>query len=175
MKLLPTISKECGLFLTESEGKPLIKALPKHNDGFRRVKIRKKKIKEEFERTFNDSFFTEYDDIRNRALFVNGTQPINDGTELFYVFPTDGYRFMYSPTVFDSTELYKDTFDKLIQTAGRNDGMNIFTEILHLSYTYDNLVEGIDSGCEIIIYDVSHYYAIRKSLISNYDEWFRET
>lgn len=172
--MLPTITNECGLFLTESQGKPLVKALPKYNDGFRRVKIRKKKIKEEFEKTFNDSFF-EYDDIRNRALFVNGNQPTSDSTELFYVFPVDGYRFMYSPEVFDSTELYKDTFDKLIQTAGKNDGMDIFTEILQLSYTYDNLAEGIDRGCEIIIYDVSHYYAIRKSLIVDYDQWFHES
>ncbi|QDJ96522.1 hypothetical protein Xoosp13_336 [Xanthomonas phage Xoo-sp13] len=150
----------------------MIKALPKHTDGYRKVKVRKRKIKEEFEKTFNDSFFTEFNDIRNRAVFVNGTQNATEDTELFYIFPIDGYRFMYSPEVFNSTELYKDTFDRLIRTAGKNDGMDIFQEILQLSYTYDDLAKGIDIGCEIIIYDISHYYAIRKSLVDDYSNMF---
>lgn len=170
--MLPTIIDECSLFLLESKKKPLIKALPKHTDGYRKVKVRKRKIKEEFEKTFNDSFFTEFNDIRNRAVFVNGTQNATEDTELFYIFPIDGYRFMYSPEVFNSTELYKDTFDRLIRTAGKNDGMDIFQEILQLSYTYDDLAKGIDIGCEIIIYDISHYYAIRKSLVDDYSNMF---
>ncbi len=170
--MLPTIVNECGLFLLESKGKPLIKSLPRHSDGFRKVKVRKKKIKEEFEESFNKSFFTEFDEIRNRAVFCNGSQPVNQELEQFYVFPIDGYRFMYSPEVTNSTELYKDTFDKLIRTAGRNNGMDIFTDMLQLSYTYDDLPKAIDLGCEIIIYDISHYYAIRASLIDDYSNWF---
>lgn len=170
--MLPTIVDRCGLFLAESQGKPLIKSLPRHSDGFRKVKVRKKRTTDEFVQKFNESFFTEFNDIRNRAVFVNGNQPVNKDTELFYVFPTDGYRFMYSPEVFNSTELYKDTFDKLIQTAGKNNGMEIFTEMLQLTYTYDNLPIAIDRGCEIILYDISHYYAIRASLVDDYSKWF---
>lgn len=173
--MLPTIAQECGLFLIESQGKPIVKSLPKHADGYRKVKVRKKKAKDEFTTKFNESFFTEFNDIRNRAVFVNGHQPQTEETELFYVFPIDGYRFMYSPAVFNSTELYKDTFDKLINTAGKNNGMEIFTEMLQLTYTYDNLPAAIDSGCEIIIYDISHYYAVRKSLIDDYSNWFYNT
>lgn len=170
--MLPTIRQECGLFLLESQGKPLVKSLPIHSDGYRKVKVRKKKNDDEFVNKFNESFFTEFNDIRNRAVFVNGDQPQTEGTELFYVFPIDGYRFMYSPEVKNSSELYKDTFDKLIRTAGKNNGMEIFTEMLQMSYTYDDLPSGIDLGCEIIIYDISHYYAIRKSLIDDYSNWF---
>lgn len=169
--MLPTINKECGLFLIESQGKPLIKNLPRNNDGFRRVKVRKKKNVSEFEKQFNESFFMEFDDLRNRAVFVNGEQPSGENVEPFYVFPIDGYRFMYSPQVFNSSELYKDTFDKLIEASG-TEGMDIFQELLHLSYDYTNLPTAIDCGCEIILYDISYYYAVRVSLVDNYKEWF---
>lgn len=169
--MMPTISNECSLFLLESEGKPLIKSLPKNSDGFRRVKVRKKKNIKEFEKQFNESFFMEFDDIRNRAVFVNGHQPNSNDVEPFYIFPTNGYRFMYSPQVFNSTELYKDTFDKLIEASG-DDGIDIFRELLQLSYSYDNLPNAIDSGCEIILYDISYYYAIRASLVDSYKNWF---
>lgn len=169
--MLPTINQECSLFLLESAGKPLVKALPRHADGFRKVKVRKKKVKEVFEEKFNESFFTEFNEIRNRAVFVNGNQTITDDTELFYIFPIDGYRFMYSKEVIDSTELYKNTFDKLIQSAG-DTGMDIFKEMLQLSYTYDDLPYGIGKGCEIIIYDIPYYYAVRTSLVDDYRKWF---
>lgn len=152
----------------------MIKALPKHADGFRKVKVRKKKVKDLFEEQFNKSFFTEFNEIRNRAVFVNGTQPVSSDTELFYVFPINGYRFMYSPTVHDSTELYKDTFDKLIRSVG-DTGMDIFKEMLQLSYTYEDLQYGINQGCEVIIYDIPYYYAIRTSLVDDYRKWFYNT
>ena len=169
--MLPTINNECGMFLLESKGRPLVKALPRHADGFRKVKVRKKKIKAPFEQKFNESFFTEFNEIRNRAVFVNGTQSSTEDTELFYVFPIDGYRFMYSKEVFDSTELYKNTFDRLIETAGA-EGMDIFKDMLQLSYTYDNLPYAIDEGYEIIIYDIPYYYAVRMSLVDDYTDWF---
>ncbi len=169
--MLPTINDECGLFLRESCGKPLVKALPKHGDGFWKVKVRKKKTKDQFEETFNESFFTEYRELRNRAVFVNGKQNLSENTELFYVFPIDGYRFMYSTAVVNSTELFKDTFDKLTENTGES-GLEIFKDLLQMTYTYDDLPAGIDSGCEIILYDLPYYYAIRASLIDDYSEWF---
>lgn len=171
--MLPTIKNECGMFLAESKGKPLLKALPKHAEGYRRVKVRKRKTKEVFEQQFNDSFYTEFSDLRNRAVFVNGgSQKVTEDTELFYIFPTDDYRFMYSPEVHESSLLYKDTFNLLIKTAGENSGMSIFKDMLQLSYQYDNLPKAIDLGCEIILYDISHYYAVRKSLVDDYSKWF---
>lgn len=169
--MLPTIRKECSLFLLESEGKPLVKMLPSNSDGFRRVKVRKKKNIDEFEKQFNESFFTEFNDIRNRAVFVNGSQPVSEGVEPFYVFPLDGYRFMYSTEVHNSSELYKDTFDKIIEASGES-GMEIFREVLQLSYSYSDLPYAIESGCEIIIYDTPYYYAVRSSLVDNYKKWF---
>lgn len=168
---LPTINQECSTFLLESGGKPLVKSLPKHADGFRKVKVRKKKIKEPFEKQFNESFFSEFSEIRHRAVFVNGKQRTEDDMEPFYVFPINGYRFMYSEAVSDSTELYKTTFDKLIESAGET-GIDIFKDILQMSYTYDNLEHAITTGCEIILYDIPYYYAIRMSLVDNYEKWF---
>lgn len=170
--MLPTIKEECGLFLVESAGKPLLKSLPRNSDGYRRVKVRKKKSKDTFVETFNETFFMEYTDIRNRAVFVNGTQVEDDGHELFYIFPVDGYSFMYNPEVSDSSESYKKAFHTLIE-SNTEDGVEIFKDLLQYSYQYDDLPRAIDRGCEIIIYDISHYFAIRKTLIDNYTDWFK--
>lgn len=170
--MLPTIKEECGLFLVESAGKPIIKALPRTLDGYRRVKVRKKKVKDEFIESFNESFFMEYTDIRNRAVFVNGRQVEDKDNELFYIFPVDGYSFMYNKEVFDSSDAYKKSFHTLIESFGEREGIEIFKDMLQYSYKYNDLPNAIDSGCEIIIYDISHYYAIRKTLIDNYTDWF---
>lgn len=170
--MLPTIEEKCGMFLAESKGKPIMKALPRTGEGFRKVKIRKKKIDSNFDKTFNDSFFTEYNDIRSRSLFVNGNIAPAEDEELFYIFPVDDYRFMYSPQISDSSDDYKKTFDKIITSIGESNGMEIFKDMLKLSYRYDNLPHAIDLGCEIIIYDIAHYYAIRKTLIDDYSKWF---
>ena len=171
--MIPTILEECSWFLTESDGKPLLKSLPRNSDGYRRVKVRKKKKKENFDEVFNNSFFMDYNDLRSRALFVNGTQIEDDDHELFYVFPIDGYNFIYNETVFNSTGAYRNLFDTLIETAGDTNGMDIFKEMLNISYSYSDLPKAIDSGCEIIIYDISHYYAIRKTIVDNYTDWFK--
>lgn len=170
--MLPTIKQECGLFLIESTGKPLVKSLPRNSDGYRRVKVRKKRMKDDFIDTFNETFFTEYTDIRNRAVFVNGNQREDSEHELFYIFPVDGYSFMYNPEVSDSSESYKKAFHTLIESTGEEEGSQIFKDMLQYSYQYNDLPSAIDRGCEIIIYDISHYFAIRKTLIDNYTNWF---
>ncbi len=171
--MLPTIQEECGLFLVESAGKPLIKSLPRSSDGYRRIKVRKKKHKDDFVSSFNETFFMEYNDIRNRAVFVNGNQIEDAEHEQFYIFPVDGYSFMYNPNVSDSSEEYKRAFHKLIESVGEEEGTEMFKDMLQYSYSYNNLPSAIDYGCEIIIYDISHYFAIRKTLIDNYTDWFK--
>jgi hypothetical protein len=167
--MFQTIEENCGLFITESAGNPLVKSLPRSLHDFNRIKVRKKKGKSDFDEVFNDSFLNEYSDIRHRAVFASGTQVEDDLHEHFYIFPIDSYDFMFSPMVSNSTVEYRDTFDTLIEAAGKDNGVEIFKDMLKMSYQYNDLPKALKSGCEIILYGISHYYAVRKSSVVNYN------
>jgi hypothetical protein len=172
--MLPTIEKECSTFLQESGGFPLLKNLPINNDGFRKVKVRKKKnLKSNIVNAFNDTF-KEHNDLLQRSIFAHGMNafiPSNDRQlEPFFIFPINGYKFLYADNVNNTTEAYKDTLSKLIETYG-SAGIRTFQEVLKFQYTFENLIGGLTSGSEIIIYDIPYYYAIRYSLIENYESF----
>lgn len=170
--MTPTLIKECIEFLNLSNGQPLLKNLPVHRDGFRKVKVRKKKNENQFIKSFNEAFWTENEDLIQRSVFANGLtsfNEVNDSVvEPFYVFPINGFKYMYSMEVRSSSLQYKETFDDLLETIGYESGVRLFTEVLKYDYLFSDLETGIASGAEIIIYDIPYYYAIRKSLIADY-------
>jgi hypothetical protein len=173
--MLPTIQNECSQFLRESIGHPLIKNLPVSNEGFRKVKVRRKKQSETLSDIFNDTFKDDYSQIMQRAIFAHGVrgfipEPSNTDVEPFYIFPIDGYRYMYSETVQSTTKDYRKTLDLLMETFGDN-GIGMFQEVLKYQYSHDKLYEALTGTAEIIIYDVPHYYAIRQSLIPKYSDF----
>lgn len=173
--MLPTLSKECSEYLNLSEGNPLIKNLPIHNDGFRKVKVRKKKnLNSEFIELFNE-VFEDHEDLYQRAIFASPNvikSPVLDEVEPFYIFPIDGFKYMYAENVANTSDTYKEIFDKLMQNLQNEQGIEIFLDVLRFNYKKDNLAEGIKSGSEIIIYGVPYYYAIRKSIIDDYRKFF---
>lgn len=173
--MIPTLEKECKEFLARSNGRPLLKNLPIHNDGFRKVKVRKKKNQNSFIKSFNQAFFHEHEDLMLRSVFANGessfTPAVDGENEAFYVFPIDGFQFMYSPEVKCSTLQYKEMFDRLLETIGYEGGVRMFTEVLKYDYNFSDFENGITIGAELIIYDIPYYYAIRKSLIEDYQQF----
>jgi hypothetical protein len=175
--MLPTIKKECSQFLKESNGFPLLKNLPSDNDGFRRVKVRKKKnLNSDLVSVFNETF-NEHNQLMQRSIFAHGMnafQPIiNDEVEPFFIFPIDGYKFLYAESVSDTTAIYKSTLDKLIEAFGET-GIKTFKEVLKYQYTFNKLDEGLITNSEIILYNIPYYYAIRYSLIENYADFVNE-
>jgi hypothetical protein len=172
--MLPTIQTECSQFLSESIGYPLIKNLPKNNDGFRKVKVRKKKQIEQITTVFNEAFKDDHSQILQRSVFAHGINsfvPVIDETvEPFYIFPINGYRYMYAANVLSTTEDYKNTLDLLMETLGDN-AIETFQEVLKYHYRHDKLYEALTGNSEIIIYDIPYYYAIRRSIIENYSEF----
>ena len=172
--MLPTLIKECSQFLELSEGNPLIKNLPIHSDGFRKVKVRKKKkIKEDFVELFNE-VFEDHEDLYQRAIFASSNTTFNplEEVEPFYIFPIDGFKFMYAENVANTSNTYKEIFDKLMQNLDNTQGIEIFSDVLRFNYKKDDLAGGIKAGAEIIIYAIPYYYAIRKSLIDDYKKFF---
>lgn len=176
--MLPTLTKECSEFLKLSEGKPLLKNLPIHNDGFRKVKVRKKKnLKSDFIELFNE-VFEDHEDLYQRAIFATSNliiPSIIENLEPFYIFPIDGFRFVYAENVANTSSTYQEMFNKLMENLKNEQGIEIFLDVLRFNYKKDNLSFGIDSGAEIIIYGIPYYYAIRKSLIDDYRKFFYDS
>lgn len=169
--MIPTLVDECSEFLIESKGKFLLKNLPKTYEGFKKIKVRKKKnLKNAFAPSFNHTF-NSYNDLLNRAIFVNSLEPENNDKEPFYIFPINGYRFMYNTQVNNIKLEYEDFFSKLNSWLNEDDSKKVFSDIIKNHFISDNLDYAIRSKCEILFYGINYYYAIRKSLIDDYKKF----
>jgi hypothetical protein len=172
---IQVLRTSCTQFLKESSGTPIFKNLSTEYGDFHKVKVRKRKGETgDFTETFNEAFELQHPGLRQRAIFANGAtsfQPLYDGVmEPYYVFPIDGYKFMYSREVENSGQEYKQVFDTLFEQFGEEKGNEVLTDLLRFTYTSQNLHEGIVSGSEIIIYGIPFFYAIRSSVIENYQD-----
>jgi len=165
----------CQQFFDESESAPMVKLLPTGYEDFRKVKIRKKKPDVGFAESFNIAFEDEMRQFRERSLFANGeifleNTTFNNDVEPFYVFPIDGFDYVYSKEVKNSSDNYSTVFKEIFEQMGEHVADKMFSELIKFSYTSQNLHEGLVSGAEIIIYGIPYYYTIRKSSIENYNE-----
>ena len=173
---LKTIHIKCEIFLEESHGLPLYKNLSTNYGDFQKVKVRSKKATDTYVDTFNEAFSEELFNLHQRAVFANGYEsfepadPITEALEPFYIFPVNGYRYMYSAEVENSTHDYKHLFDNLFEQFGNNGGRDVATDLLKFSYRHERLFEGIERGSEIIIYNLPCYYAMRTSAAGDYND-----
>lgn len=169
------IGENCQQFLEESAGFPMVKLLPTDYQDFQKVKIRKRKNVSSFASSFNEAFEHEMHQLRERSLFANGevfleNAPIIDNTiEPFYVFPIDGYDYIYNKGVTNSSENYAETFNEIFNQLGESSADKVFVDLMKFSYTSTNLQEGLATGAEIIVYGIPYYYTIRQSIINDYD------
>ena len=171
---LSIISERCSQFLEDTCGSPLLMNLSKKYGDFHKVKVRMRKNREDdtFSETFNVAFKDEAWNLRERAAFANGLESFepadNDDLEPFYIFPIDGFRFMYSTEVENSGNDYKKVFDTILEEFGADKGNEVLTDLLKFTYTSDNLYEGITQGSEIIMFNLPYFYAIRQSTVEDY-------
>lgn len=170
------IQQRCSQFLEESRGLPLLKNLSSDYGDFHKIKVRKRNLKDEITETFNEAFEDELPFIRQRAVFANGAlsfEPVHENNlEPFYIFPVDGYKFMYSKEVENSSHEYKRVFDTIFEQFGDEKGNAVLTDLLRFTYTTENLFEGIHAGCEIIIYGIPFFYALKTSTIEKYQDLY---
>lgn len=159
------IKERCGEFLYQSGGLPLLKNLPSTYQDFHKVKVRKRSIQQsEIVETFNQTFQHEIKQLRQRAVFVNGdnyTVNKTDNEEPFYIFPIDGFKFIYNPEVQNSSHEYKTAFSEILQHLGENKGHQVLQDLLKMTYSSSTLNEAIQSTAEIIIYNIPYFYAVR--------------
>jgi len=180
---LQILAERCSQFFEEAEGRALLKNLSSNYGDFHKVKVRKRKQRKsdpsgEFSEAFNEAFENEMRNLRERAIFANGElsfEPADhDDLEPFYVFPIDGYQFMYSREVENSSQDYKTVFDAIFEEFGSDRGNSVITDLLKFTYTSEKLHEGIESGSEIILYNIPYFYAIRTSTVDNYENLLKE-
>lgn len=172
------LAERCSEFFEESKGVPLLKNLPSEYGDFHRVKVRKRKKRKDdeshFAERFNDVFEHDVRDLRERAVFANGEESFEpadqDGLEPFYIFPIDGYHYMYCTEVENSSTDYKTVFDAIFEQFGSVKGNEVVADLLKFTYTSTNLQEGIRQGAEIIIYNIPYFYAVRSSTVDDYEQ-----
>lgn len=165
------IRHECSQYLQEVSYRHVIRDLPRTYDDVHRVKIRQKRSQDTITQVFNEAF-SNIHHMRQRSLITH-TQalPCTDTHEPFYVFPVNGYNFMYSKEVSNSTADYKHLIDVVFeQFTQEDDAAAIVADVVKHSYTNHSIVEGIDAGAEIIFYNIPYYYAIRCSKYPIYEQ-----
>lgn len=153
------IALNCQQFLEESENHPLVKYCSRDYPDVHRVKVRKRKPKDNFSNAFNEVFYESYPSLRERSIIINSVQSNN--TEPFFVFPSDGFKFIYSPMVKDSKMQYGNAFDDITSTLSEDGGKEVFQEMISYVYTDDSLQNAIVESSEIIVYNIPYFYVVR--------------
>lgn len=166
-----TLQSSCSQFIQESAGLPLYRNLPSSYAAVQRVKVRTKKRPSVVGEAFNRAFEDSYLNISQRAIFAHPLLLTEQehGSEPYYIFPINGYKFIYSKEVLESTSGYQQVMGTLIeQLKDEQTANDLVSDLLKFTYTSYNLSEGINSGCEIILYGIPYYYAVRQSAYPEY-------
>jgi hypothetical protein len=162
------IRANCSLFIAESAGVPIRKALPSSYQDIHRVKVRQQKRSDVITHVFNEAF-SDVRNLRQRAVIAYDEPTILENQEPFYIFPVNGYRFLYSKEVKNSSSDYKQVIDTLFeQFSDMERAAEIITDVVKYTYTNVNLHEGLQAGAEIIFYNIPYYYAVKQSLYPEY-------
>lgn len=166
------LKMDCSTFIRESHGLPLYRSLPSTYDDLHRVKVRLQKRKDGVSDVFERAFGHTFANIRQRAVFASTSASyVNEELEPFYVFPTDGYRFLYSKEVTNSDADYRNVIDTLVSELGDlNEATDIVTDLLKYTYSTSALYEGMVAGAEVIFYGIPYYYAIRAAVYEDYND-----
>ncbi len=170
-QFLRKLAKECSSFLCESQSNPVFKILPSSYNDLQKVKVRKNRgDKTKFSQTFNEAFDDEIRDLRQRAVFTNSQIiEVTEDSDLFFVFPTNGYKFMYSKEVTHSTNDYQQVFDSLFEQFDDEKAEQMIHDLLKFTYIRENLFEGIEKQAEIIFYNIPYYYSARANVFKYQD------
>lgn len=166
------IHQQCSKFVSESGGLAVVKLLPTEYKDVHKVKARKRNLNTPFTETFNQAFKEIGGDLCQRAIFAQGEETfVSENTqdqEKFYVFPINGYKYLYSEEVCNSSSDYKKVLDVMFEHFGGEKGKDVVTDLIKFSYKTSDLREGINQGAEIIFYNIPFYYAVRSSLYEDY-------
>jgi hypothetical protein len=169
-KFLSTVQQCCQQFICESKGLPLFKGLPFDSSIFREVKVRHRNKNDAFIESFNRAFINQHgiSNIYQRAIIANGSYVSQCDQASYYVFPTNGYKYLYNETVTSTSQEYRHTFQHLIEQTDDVSIQKLLSELVSYTYISTALDEGIQSGAEILIFGINKFYAIRQDTYPEY-------
>lgn len=149
----------CSDFLRESKGLPVYKHIPAGiTDSVARIKVRHKSNP-------INTFFGETvlrDCKGGKAIVESQSVPYPAGHN-YWMFPTNGYRYLYSPEVQD----YRSSITQILEQTTNRTMVQEMVQEMHIN---TNLAEGLASGTEILWYKISSYYAVDCSSFMDYNE-----
>lgn len=162
------VQSDCSDFIHESNYHLVYRALPRSYNDIHRVKVRQQKHTDVVTRVFNEAF-RETPNIRQRSIISQSTPPIPTiNTEPYYIFPVNGYKYMYSKEVKDSSADYQQLIHTMFEHLSSEEAAaKILSDVVKYSYNTTNLLEGIRTGAEIIFYNIPFYYAIKCAAYPN--------
>lgn len=162
------ISTQCCEFIRESGGEPIYKLLPDSYNDFQKVKVRQHKRLEEVDQAFNQAF-QSYANLRQRTVFANGIMEQSHGDlQPFYIFPINGYKYLYNKEIRDSHTEYKHTLNTLLEQLDNTDAVEMITDLLKYTYTNVQLAEAIRCRSEIMFYNIPYFYAAKVNMYESY-------
>lgn len=154
------IVKHCSEFLNETH-LPLTRFLNRQ-EQFAKVKVRHKSI-DEAGKLFN-SAFPQFNMLYERSTWLNNSTNSN-----YYVFPVNGYKYVYSKEINNFLEEYQKIVSTLTHEITENSAKQIISDLIRFNYVNNNITEGIHSNCEIVVYNIPFYYAINKNCAPDYE------
>jgi hypothetical protein len=153
------LRNSCSEYLHESKGLPIFKQIPAGiTDSIARIKVRHKS--NPINKYFGESVLQSSNG--GKTIIESRSSPYPAGQN-FWMFPINGYRYLYSPEVQD----YRSSIKHILEQTSDQDIIREMVQEMHIS---TNLVEGIASATEILWYGISSYYAVDCSSFMDYNE-----
>jgi len=172
-KVIRQLSKDCSIFLEQSNGIPFFKDSPIEYQDVQKVKVRIKKNKDIFTQTFNEAFNNITQNIKPRSVMARNYHDSSEvpGKESFYVFIPNGFSFISTTKLSEQLKL-QNTFNNLIGQTNNNDSAReIITEIISMSYrTDDTLSNVVLEEREVLFFNIPYFYTIRTQSYPEYDK-----
>jgi len=175
MITLQNIKDNCSQFLLESKGIPTFKLLSNSYEELSKVKVRHKKKETLVSHTMD---YANDAKIYNRSVFTYGNNfptPLEDNKQIYYVFPTDGYEYLYSTSVKHSDTSIRAMFFEFLEKLEPQDSNKIpglISDLLNFTYTNKNLCDGLYHENEILFYNISCFYVVAQNKYPKYNDLY---
>lgn len=143
--VLDQISTDCSHYLGSKVA--LFKQLPSTTNQAQKIKLRHRRS-DEFHHQFNQAMDVLKLYERSLTCYTSTARELTDGYDWYAVYPPNGFRYFYNPAVGDLNQL-------------RDIDPSLLKQVIDLSFLSERLQSHTHLDPEVIIFDMSAYYAIK--------------
>lgn len=154
------IRTKCSSFISESNSLPIFKRLDFTYGTSAKVKVRHSQTfatNKVLDEAFGSSIENTIVPVITQAL-----DHVTSSDEWYYVFPTNGYKYLYSKYI-------PDYRYQIATMEAKGVDRSLMVESVRESYTHkEQLAEGIGSCVEILLYGLQSFYVVSCSQYPSY-------